>query len=150
MSVSQKHVPRFESKLASLADRSRRAQGTCVLLPAFCCPVPPVVATRPMALVNAALQGDEAQVLALLSADPPSSIAEVGGGWHAPHYLPLTAAAARGHSSIIRLLLAHGASVNSVDGDRITPLMRAAAGGRVEALELLLKEGADPAKRDGR
>lgn len=62
---------------------------------------------------------------------------------------PLHIAAAQGHLSILRLLIAAGTDVNARDGNRETPLHRAAAGGHDACIIHLCKRGAEvdaPAK----
>ncbi len=55
---------------------------------------------------------------------------------------PLTQACISGNTSMVELLMEHGADVNPSGG--FTPLMGAARGSQVELIEWLLKEGADP------
>ena len=55
---------------------------------------------------------------------------------------PLTLACTSGNTSMVELLMEHGADVNPSGG--FTPLMGAARGSQVELIEWLLKEGADP------
>lgn len=58
-------------------------------------------------------------------------------------------AADRGHSDVVRLLLARGATVDCRDAEGQTPLHYAASCGHVEAARALLEAGADPAAGDG-
>ena len=55
---------------------------------------------------------------------------------------PLTHACASGNTSMVELLMEHGADVNPSGGR--TPLMGAVSGQQVELIEWLLEEGADP------
>jgi len=55
----------------------------------------------------------------------------------------LHAAIARGHDSVVRLLLSHGAGIHTEDEFGRTPLQVACERGRLKTAELLLEEGAD-------
>jgi ankyrin repeat protein len=55
----------------------------------------------------------------------------------------LTYAARDGFTDIVHLLIDHGADVNWVDGEGVTPLILAAFKGHTELAELLLNHGAD-------
>jgi ankyrin repeat protein len=57
--------------------------------------------------------------------------------------LPLHAAAARGGTATLEVLLAHGGRVDSTAPDGRTPLHAAAMNGRTETVEYLLDQGAD-------
>lgn len=62
---------------------------------------------------------------------------------------PIHWAADRGHSTILELLLTHGADVNLVDGDcGQTALHYAVSCGHMDSVKILLKHGADPSIRD--
>ena len=63
---------------------------------------------------------------------------------------PLHIAAYKGHTDIIRMLLAYGASVDGEDGFFRTPLHFAAANGHTSVVQLLLDTGANPNARDSR
>lgn len=52
-------------------------------------------------------------------------------------------AAENGHVDVITLLLEHGADVNQVDREGVTPVLLAAKRGHLEALRLLFKNGGD-------
>ena len=60
-------------------------------------------------------------------------------------YTPLSLAASGGYVNIIKLLLAHGAEINSRTGSKlgISPLMLAAMNGHTAAVKLLLDMGSD-------
>lgn len=60
-------------------------------------------------------------------------------------YTPLSLAASGGHIEVIKLLLRHGAEINSRTGSKlgISPLMLAAMNGHTEAVHLLLEHGSD-------
>jgi ankyrin repeat protein len=55
---------------------------------------------------------------------------------------PLQAAACRGHTGVLRLLLQNGADVNKIGGFFGTALQAAASQGHIEAVKLLLENGA--------
>ena len=57
---------------------------------------------------------------------------------------PLHIAARNGNAQIGSVLLAHGASIDSVDGQKATPLHNAANHGRIAMVKLLLEAGANP------
>lgn len=59
-------------------------------------------------------------------------------------HTPLSEAACGGHVPICKLLLKHGAAVNSLNDQGRTPLWRASFGGFAEVVALLLEHGADP------
>ncbi|ELR23194.1 uncharacterized protein ACA1_067780 [Acanthamoeba castellanii str. Neff] len=61
---------------------------------------------------------------------------------------PLHLAAAKGHDSVVDVLLRMGAAVDPLDKDRVTPLHDAAMRGNVQCLRLLLAAQADPNHRD--
>lgn len=56
---------------------------------------------------------------------------------------PLHVAIVRGHDSVVRLLLSHGADIHTEDGFSRTPLQVACDYGRFKTAKLLLEEGAD-------
>ena len=60
-------------------------------------------------------------------------------------YTPLSLAASGGYVNIIRLLLSHGAEINSRTGSKlgISPLMLAAMNGHTPAVKTLLDMGSD-------
>ena len=58
------------------------------------------------------------------------------------HGTPLRAASIKGHIDVVRVLLDHGANVNTID-KRNTPLRSAYVGGHLEIMRLLLEHGAD-------
>jgi ankyrin repeat protein len=60
---------------------------------------------------------------------------------------PLNSAAAAGQVSIARILLAHGAKVDTLGGEDFTPLHEVAAKGDIEFATLLLEHGADVNKK---
>jgi ankyrin repeat protein len=62
--------------------------------------------------------------------------------------MPLHSAAAAQSVPIARLLLEHGAAVNTRQGGGFTPLMEAAFNGQSEMVELLVRHGADPSMKD--
>ncbi|KAF8156309.1 hypothetical protein K438DRAFT_1621655, partial [Mycena galopus ATCC 62051] len=56
---------------------------------------------------------------------------------------PLQAAAAGGHTEIIRIVLETGADVNAVGGEYGSSLQAAAANGHIEIVHILLENGSD-------
>ena len=58
------------------------------------------------------------------------------------HGTPLRAASNKGHIDVVRVLLDHGANVNTID-KKNTPLRSAFDGGHLEIMRLLLEHGAD-------
>lgn len=95
----------------------------------------------PLDLFEAAALGDAARVEAILAADPAAVSAFSGDGW-----TPLHLAAAFGSPAAARVLLDHGASVDTVSANpqRNQPLHAALALGRnPEVIELLLDRGAN-------
>ncbi|XP_075395708.1 ankyrin repeat and SOCS box protein 12 [Tenrec ecaudatus] len=64
-------------------------------------------------------------------------------GWGVPG-TPLRLAAASGHLSCLRVLLAHGADVDSLDVKAQTPLFTAVSHGHVDCVRVLLEAGACP------
>jgi ankyrin repeat protein len=63
-------------------------------------------------------------------------------------WTPLHYAATGGHVDIIRILLEEHAYIDAESPNRSTPLMMAAKYGSTEAVKLLLEEGADPRLRN--
>ena len=60
----------------------------------------------------------------------------------------LTYAARDGFTEIARLLIDHGAEVNWIDGEGVTPLILASFKDHIELVQLLLAHGADITIRD--
>lgn len=65
-----------------------------------------------------------------------------------PGWAPLHYAATGGHLEIMRILLEEHAFIDAESPNRTTPLMMAAHYGSTEAVKLLLEEGADPLVRN--
>ncbi|KAI0000135.1 hypothetical protein BJV74DRAFT_821797 [Russula compacta] len=61
---------------------------------------------------------------------------------------PLHAASYRGHLDVARVLIDHGADVNTTNEDKRSPLHVAFYGGQLKVMELLLQKGADVDVRD--
>ena len=107
-------------------------------------------AAEPVQLHYFAGRGEEDRVLRLLLRDNVRrSIDSRHCRWHPYRYghalhreTALAAAAARGHSQVVRILLAALASPSAADSHCATSLMRAAEGGHVTVVRLLLLAGA--------
>lgn len=95
------------------------------------------------ALMVATLRGDASTVQRLLAAKAPVN----HDGWTALHY-----AAYGGNAEIVRLLAAHGASLDAEAPNGQTSLMLAASNGKLEAVKALVDADADldVADRQGR
>lgn len=65
-----------------------------------------------------------------------------------PGWTPLHYAATGGHLPVIKLLLQEHAYINAESPNKTTPLMMAAEYGSTAAVKLLLEEGADPLMRN--
>jgi ankyrin repeat protein len=98
----------------------------------------PVALSGQEAFIAACLRHDAAAVTALL-AEQPDLLRDPG---------PLLAAAGKGDAEATSLLLAHGADVQGLDGDGISPLHRAVQSGALAVVDQLLAAGADPNLRD--
>ncbi|CAL9701359.1 unnamed protein product [Knipowitschia caucasica] len=94
-------------------------------------------------LRSAALQGDAQLLEAMLSQEIYRRLLNCRSGWGVAG-TPLHAAASRGHAGCVRVLLAHGALVDSLDVKAQTPLFTAARGKYLRCLLQLLCAGADP------
>ncbi|XP_054852512.1 ankyrin repeat and SOCS box protein 12 [Eublepharis macularius] len=64
-------------------------------------------------------------------------------GWGVPG-TPLRLAASKGHVRCLKVLLAHGAEVDSLDVKAQTPLFTAVSNGHLDCVRALLEAGADP------
>lgn len=70
---------------------------------------------------------------------------------HLPEsYIQLHYAAINGDVPYVKYLIAHGADVNVVNRDWMTPLLYAAARNRPKVVRILLEAGADPRETDYR
>jgi len=87
---------------------------------------------------DAALNGDRAQVKALLAKDP-SLIDAKGRNEKAP----LHWAVQGGHLELAQYLISRGAAVDALNIQKETPLVYAAEGGHLKLAELLIAKGAD-------
>ena len=87
------------------------------------------------ALMIACLQGDLAIVKLMV---------EKGAEINKPGWTPLSYAATRGHTDIVKYLLGHSAYIDAAAPNGSTPLMMAAYFGYDSTVKLLLDEGADP------
>lgn len=97
------------------------------------------LATRSTALHLAGLGGNESVVKLLLVAGD----IDLEEKWAENDLPPLQVAALRGYLGIVKLLLAHGASTQSLGYNELTPLHFAARNGHLNIANQLLKAGAD-------
>ncbi|NXQ14170.1 ASB12 protein, partial [Peucedramus taeniatus] len=95
-------------------------------------------------LSRAVCQDDHETLARLLSQDRYKRLINRRSGWGVPS-TPLRLAATRGCVRSLRLLLAHGAQVDSLDVKAQTPLFVAVSNGHGECVRLLLEAGASPA-----
>lgn len=107
-----------------------------------------------MALYHAADAGDDLMVRALLERGAPvNALGPDVAGELSYRALQrdsrLQAAAEKGHTEIVRLLIARGAWLEAQCCDSPTPLGFAAREGHVEIVQLLLDAGADPSGSGG-
>ncbi len=93
------------------------------------------------ALMMAALKGEVAGAKMLLARGAKVT----QNGWSPLHY-----AATGPEPELVRLLLEHGAEVDSTAPNGTTPLMMAAQYGSEDSIKLLLERGADPNRRNQR
>ena len=96
-----------------------------------------------------AMNGNTALMMAAYKHNKPAAEALIakGAAVNRPGWTPLHYAAASGDDDIARLLLAHGAKVDSVSppaSGKYTPLMMAAREGHQDSALFLLGQGADP------
>ena len=87
------------------------------------------------ALMIACLQGDLGIVKLMV---------DKGAEINKPGWTPLSYAATRGHTDIVKFLLDHSAYIDAAAPNGSTPLMMAAYFGYDSTVKLLLDEGADP------
>ncbi|MBX7059927.1 MAG: ankyrin repeat domain-containing protein [Leptospirales bacterium] len=93
-------------------------------------------------LIEAAQKGAVSEVNELLTRGAKAEVFAMGGPFQS--MTPLMFAAAEGHTEVCRLLLDHGAAVDSISYDPfVTALHLAASFGRTETVRLLLQRGAD-------
>jgi len=94
--------------------------------------------------LNRAVSEDDYQTLdTLLSQERYKKFINCRSGWGVPS-TPLRLAAARGNVGSMKVLLAHGAEVDSLDVKAQTPLFTAVTNGHRECVEILLDAGASP------
>ena len=97
-----------------------------------------LAAAQATPLLQAARQGDEQKVRALLKQGTNVSAVEADGSTALHH------AANRGDLGVVEALLTAGAKVATANRYGVTPLTLAAATGNSQVIERLLKAGADP------
>lgn len=95
------------------------------------------------ALRQAALQNDAQLLDAMLCQEIYRKVLNCRGGWGVSG-TPLHAAVSKGHLGCLRVLLARGALVDSLDVKAQTPLFTAARGKYLHCVLALLRAGADP------
>ncbi|NXI22692.1 ASB12 protein, partial [Sterrhoptilus dennistouni] len=94
-------------------------------------------------LSRAVCQDDATTLARLLSQDRYKKLLNKRSGWGVPS-TPLRLAAARGCVRSLRVLLEHGAEVDSLDVKAQTPLFVAVSNGHRECVRALLEAGASP------
>ncbi|NXM83701.1 ASB12 protein, partial [Oenanthe oenanthe] len=94
-------------------------------------------------LSQAVCQDDHETLARLLAQDRYKRLINRRSGWGVPS-TPLRLAATRGCLRSLRVLLAHGAHVDSLDVKAQTPLFVAVSNGHGECVRALLEHGADP------
>jgi ankyrin repeat protein len=111
---------------------------------------------RTKQLIQAALAGNVEETLSLLTSIPVEEKVEVINSWHeidittargnhtTQLYTPLVAAAEKGHTKVMELLLNHGANPNFGEEGYYTSLTFAASKNQLEAVKILLRAGANP------
>lgn len=94
--------------------------------------------------LNLAVSQDNYQLLdQLLCQDRYKKFINSRSGWGVPG-TPLRLAASKGHVRCLKVLLAHGAEVDSLDVKAQTPLFTAVSNGHLDCVRALLEAGADP------
>ncbi|NXX10416.1 ASB12 protein, partial [Podargus strigoides] len=95
--------------------------------------------------LNRAVAEDNYQTLdSLLAQDRYKRFINTWSGWGVPS-TPLRLAATKGHVRSLKVLLAHGAEVDSLDVKAQTPLFMAVSNGHQDCVKVLLEAGASPA-----
>lgn len=94
-------------------------------------------------LRQAVLQNDDRLLHEMLSQEIYKRVINCRGGWGIAG-TPLHAAVSKGHLSCLKVLLAHGATVDCVDVKAQTPLFTAVRGKYLECVLALLRAGANP------
>lgn len=103
--------------------------------------IPPAAADTAPQLIQATLAGDGDTVETLLEqGTDPNLVYNTNTA--------LTYAARDGFTKTARLLIDHGADVNWIDGEGVTPLILASFKDHIEIVQLLLAHGADVTIRD--
>lgn len=95
-------------------------------------------------LIRAVCQDDDSTLCRLLAQDRYRRLINRRSGWGVPS-TPLRLAATRGCVRSLRVLLAHGAEVDSLDVKAQTPLFVAVSNGHRDCVRALLEAGASPA-----
>ena len=91
-----------------------------------------------------AFRNETEKLSAALSKSPPEAINRA----FTRQWTPLYAAASKGNTASVRILLDYGADVDLTTEKLWTPLMAAAAAGKVAITKMLLDYGADPNARN--
>lgn len=94
-------------------------------------------------LIDAAKQGDAAQVENLLARGADVNARETNGQLTLMRYTALIWAAYKGNRDVVKILLVHGADVCVSDRENRTPLMMAASAGHLDIVRMLADAGAD-------
>lgn len=98
----------------------------------------------PNRLVTQALKGDISGVRLWVRFVDPNAPELWGFSHENKGRTPLTAAAERGHLDVVKVLLEHGATINTQDGFGKTALIAAVRSGSLDLVKYLIDKDADP------